>query len=144
MKSTVRNPTKSPKRKRSAQAIESMDTSIAAPVDPSAAPAPAESNAGSPSVALASNSTVKDAVALKDSLSAVANAAAAVVIDASGVERIDTATIQLLCAFVRERVAAQRSVVWQGSPPALLDAARLLGVQALLSLPQAESSGVAA
>lgn len=86
-------------------------------------------------MALASNCTVKDAAALKVSLCAVVNADEPVMLDAGGVERIDTATIQLLCAFVRERVGRSQGVVWQGTSAALLEAARLLGVQTLLALP---------
>lgn len=101
----------------------------AAPSDSVAAASPAVV------VALASNCSVKDAGALKDSLCAVADAAEPVVLDAGSVERIDTATVQLLCAFVRERVGRNQAVVWQGVSAVLLEAARLLGVQALLALP---------
>ena len=52
-------------------------------------------------------------------------------------ERIDTATLQVLYAFVRDRLAGDREVTWQGVPAALTDAARLLGVRDLLCLPAA-------
>lgn len=116
----MRSSTKSPKRKR-ASAAAAPDAQVV-------------SAAAAPTVALASNASVKDAVALKDSLCAVANADEPVVLDASSVERVDTATIQLLCVFVRERMARNQTVVWQNASAAMLEAARLLGVQTLLAL----------
>lgn len=116
----MRSPTKSPKRKRSSAAT--------------APDAPVVGAAAVPTVALASNCSIKDAAALKDSLCAVVNADESVVLDASSIERVDTATIQLLCAFVRERQARDQKVVWQDASAAMLEAARLLGVQTLLAL----------
>ncbi len=91
--------------------------------------------AGDSVVAMASNCTVKDAAAMKESLCAVADAAGAVVIDAGAVERIDTAVLQLLIAFVRERLGNDREVIWRTPSAALLDSARLLGICDLLTLP---------
>lgn len=90
-----------------------------------------------PIVTLGSSCTVKDAAALKHSLCAVVDSQVAVTLDAHSLERIDTATIQVLCAFVRQRVADARAVIWVGVPEALQEAARLLGVHALLALPPA-------
>ena len=111
-----------------------VDNSMAAAPDTSAA-APASE----PVVRLDSNCTVKDAAALKQALCAVLNIEAAVVIDVAGVERIDTAAIQVLCAFVRQRAAEAHAVVWQGSPAALREAAGLLGVNEMLMLPAADA-----
>jgi len=101
-------------------------------------------HAAPPTITLGANCCVKDAVALKNSLCAVVEAPDSVVLDATAVERVETATMQLLCAFVRERAAHSRGVVWHGVPAALSDAARLLGLQSLLGLPSSESSGAAA
>ena len=103
--------------------------------EPIVARAPDEAADGAPLITLASNSTVKDAAALKASLLQVFDASESVAIDAKSVERIDTAIIQLLCAFVRDRTARNLAVTWRGTPQPLLDAARLLGVGALLALP---------
>jgi ABC-type transporter Mla MlaB component len=105
-----------------ASSVEAPVASVAAEASPSA-------------IALNSNCTVKDAVALKHSLVALKDAQDAVVIDASAVERVDTATLQLLCAFVRERVGNDREVVWRSPSAAVLEASRLLGVSELLCLP---------
>lgn len=104
--------------------------------------APAEPvPAGEPVVVLAANCSVKDAAALKTSLCAFANESTDVTLDVSAVERVDTATMQLLCAFVRDRSGRQQNVAWRGESQALQDAVRLLGVGELLGL---EAKGVAA
>lgn len=92
--------------------------------------------AARPAIVLASHCSVKDAAELKQSLCLHLDSPD-VTLDAGGVERIDTSTIQLLCAFVRDRAAQQRSVKWLGDARVLREAARLLGVEPLLSLPQA-------
>jgi ABC-type transporter Mla MlaB component len=95
-------------------------------------------------VALPSVCTVKDAAGLRDSLCAVVNEPSGVTLDVRAVERIDTAIFQLLYAFVRDRAARDLKVAWLGAPDALLDAAALLGVHALLKLPEKETVGAAA
>jgi ABC-type transporter Mla MlaB component len=72
----------------------------------------------------------------------VSKDSAAVTVDARALERIDTATVQLLCAFVRDRSGRNQSVTWLGDAQALQDAARLLGVRGLLGFDDAK--GVAA
>ena len=112
------------------------------PVAVAAPSAPVEATTVEPVIVLAANCSVKDAAALKSSLCALANESAAVTLDTSAVERVDTATMQLLCAFVRDRTARNQSVVWRGVSQALNDAVRLLGVSALLNFDAA--NGVAA
>lgn len=99
--------------------------------DSAAAAAPAKAKPA-PVIALASVCSVKDAGALKISLCKAAGETAPVTLDIRGVERIDTATMQLLCAFVRDRTARALSVVWLGESQALQEAVRLLGVRELL------------
>jgi ABC-type transporter Mla MlaB component len=93
-----------------------------------------------PMIVLASNCNVKDAAELKQSLCLHLDDAAPVMLDVGGVERVDTSTVQLLCAFVRDRSARQRKVGWVGDARVVRDAARLLGVEACLALPQAEAT----
>jgi ABC-type transporter Mla MlaB component len=141
---SVRMSTKTTKRKRAAAtAIEPMEAAVEPPVAASVAADVAAAEAaivspavaGEPVVSLFSNSTVKDAAALKDTLLQVLDEPGSVAIDAKSVERIDTAIIQVLCAFVRDRAARNLVVTWRGAPQPLLDAARMLGVGALLALP---------
>lgn len=128
-------PTKTTKRKRAAAPAEPAAAPPAAASDPVPAPVVTE-----PVLSLSSNSTVKDAAALKGTLEQILEAPGSVTIDAQSVERIDTAIIQVLCAFVRDRAERSLAIEWRGTPQPLLDAARLLGVGALLALPsQAEA-----
>jgi ABC-type transporter Mla MlaB component len=123
---------KTSKRKRA--------TAEAAPPAAVAEPAPAPMAAPSsepnpePTLVLAANCTVKDAVALKASLCALAETSGTVTVDSQALERIDTATVQLLCAFVRDRASRNQRVTWVGESAALQEAARLLGVRKLLGL----------
>ncbi len=144
----ARSPAKAPKRKRAAvdAAVPDVDTAsvAAAAVTNSAVaaePAVAEpvttSSSETPAVTLVANCSIKEVAALRTRLCAVVDASGPVAIDASAVERIDTATLQLLYAFVRDRLNSDREVTWQGVTAALTDAARLLGVRDPLCLPAA-------
>jgi ABC-type transporter Mla MlaB component len=62
--------------------------------------------------------------------------------DASSVERIDTAALQLLAAFTRDRQAAGRPVEWTCVPALLSEAASLLSLTSVLKL--GADGGVAA
>jgi anti-anti-sigma regulatory factor len=99
--------------------------------------------AAAPTVALTSNCTVKDSAALKQSLSALLESNEPVTLDATSVERVDTAILQLLCAFVQARAALNRGIVWRGEGAVVADSARLLGLHALLALPE-DTAGAAA
>jgi len=116
--------TKKLKRKRAATAVAAVVVEDA------------ESAASSqPTIVLASNCNVKDAGELKQSLCHYLDDGAPVALDVGKVERVDTSTIQLLCAFVRDRTARDRKVEWVGDSLVIRDAARLLGVEDLLCLP---------
>ncbi|WP_266172195.1 STAS domain-containing protein [Dyella subtropica] len=58
-------------------------------------------------------------------------------LDASAVERIDTAALQLLAVFCREAGAKGHTVTWLGASTVLRDAAALLGLTQTLELPAA-------
>jgi ABC-type transporter Mla MlaB component len=116
--------TKNAKRKRAAAPV------AAVVVEDAKAAAPSQ-----PTIVLASNCNVKDANELKQSLCHYLDDGAPVALDVGKVERVDTSTIQLLCAFVRDRTARDRKVEWVGDSLVIRDAARLLGVEALLCLP---------
>lgn len=82
-------------------------------------------------VALAAECTMTQADALRSQLAAVfAKPAAA--IEISAVRRIDTANLQLLVAFVRDRRAAGLSVEWHGIAQAFTQSADRLGLRAVL------------
>ena len=88
-------------------------------------------------LALASHCTIKDAAALKLDLCAIAQEDADVSIDVAAVERIDTSTMQLLCAFVRDRMERKQKVLFKGDSQSWREAVRLLGVAELLGLKRA-------
>ena len=98
--------TKKAKRKRAAAPVAAV-VEAAKPVAPS-----------QPTIVLATNCNVKDAAELKLSLCQHLESAI-VSLDVGNVERVDTSTMQLLCAFVRDRVAHQRKVEWLGDSPVI-------------------------
>lgn len=84
---------------------------------------------------LANECLVSQAATLKEELSALVEEPQTVTLDVSSLQRIDTAGLQVITAFVRDRGAHGRAVVWQGTAPVLTTAAQLLGLTSLLGLP---------
>lgn len=78
--------------------------------------------------------TVAGAIGLKEQLGGVIGHGQ-VTLDIGSLQRIDTAAVQLLACFVRERVEGGRETEWQGSAPVLGTAAQLLGLTSMLKLP---------
>jgi ABC-type transporter Mla MlaB component len=89
----------------------------------------------SSTLALAAECTVSDASSLKERLASLIDQPQAVTLDITALQRIDTAGMQVITAFVRERADHGRPVEWQGTAPVLVTAARLLGLTSLLRLP---------
>jgi ABC-type transporter Mla MlaB component len=58
-------------------------------------------------------------------------------LEAIGVERVDTAALQLLVAFHRDAQARGRTVAWNGVSAPLRDAVERLGLTKTLALPAA-------
>jgi ABC-type transporter Mla MlaB component len=96
-----------------------------------------------PTIALASHCTVKDAAALKAQLCKLANDTADITLDIGAIERIDTATMQVLCAFARDRAARDQKVIWKGDSTSWREAVRLLGVAHLLGSERAAAGAAA-
>lgn len=139
MKTTKRKSKTAAKSAAPAAEKTALVADVQTPDELSAEPVVAEPSASSDVsaatvIALASNCTVKDAAALKTSLTEVANEPADVTVDVSAIERIDTSTLQLLCAFARDRAARQQKVVWQGDSESWREAVRLLGIGELLGI----------
>jgi ABC-type transporter Mla MlaB component len=86
-------------------------------------------------LALAAECTVSDAGSLKERLAGLLAEPQAVTLDVTALQRIDTAGLQVITAFVRERTSQGRPVEWHGTAPVLATAARLLGLTSLLKLP---------
>ena len=85
-------------------------------------------------VTLAAECTVAEADALKSELAGRLDEPGPVTVDVSALQRIDTAGLQLLAAFVRDRREAGRAVEWHGQAPALQAAAGILGLNNMLEL----------
>jgi phospholipid transport system transporter-binding protein len=83
---------------------------------------------------LAADCTVVQADTLKSELVRRVAQPRPVALDVSALQRIDTAGLQLLAAFVRDRRTAGRAVAWHGRSPALEAAAGLLGLNDMLEL----------
>ncbi|MDE2049706.1 MAG: STAS domain-containing protein [Gammaproteobacteria bacterium] len=87
------------------------------------------------SLTLAAQCTVAEAESLKSELARRLDESGPVTLDVSALQRIDTAALQLLAAFVRDRRTAGRAVEWRGKAAALDTAAGLLGLNVTLELP---------
>jgi ABC-type transporter Mla MlaB component len=94
-----------------------------------------EHKSGSGVFALASECTVADASSLKSSLAKLLDDSGVVTLDVGALQRIDTAGLQVIATFVRERESHGREVQWLGTAQALSNAAQLLGLSSLLKLP---------
>jgi ABC-type transporter Mla MlaB component len=88
-----------------------------------------------PVLALTAECLVGGASTLKESLASLLDEPRPITLDITSLQRIDTAGLQVLTAFVRERAGHGRAVEWQGTAPALTTAAHLLGLTSLLGLP---------
>ena len=78
--------------------------------------------------------TLRDADELKSSLAALVEAPDDITVDASSVERIDTASLQLLVAFVATRKASGRVVRWTAPSETFMTCAMRLGLRGPLQL----------
>jgi phospholipid transport system transporter-binding protein len=83
---------------------------------------------------LAADCTVAAADALKSELVRRLEEPERVTLDVGALQRIDTAGLQLLAAFVRDRRTAGRAIEWRGQASALEAAAGLLGLNDMLEL----------
>jgi ABC-type transporter Mla MlaB component len=83
-------------------------------------------------LALDEQCTIARAGEVRSRLVRLLEHAAPVTIDAGRVERVDTACLQLLTAFVRDRRSAGREVTWRAPTAAFLESVTLLGLGSLL------------
>lgn len=87
----------------------------------------------------ASSCTVRDCASIKTALAELRAAKGEILLDVGAIERIDTAVIQLLYAFVSDRKVKQGSqdskVVWLGHSDSFQDAVQILGLRSALHVP---------
>jgi ABC-type transporter Mla MlaB component len=99
---------------------------------------------GAHTYTMTASCTVRDCVALKAALLDLLPIAEPVTVDLHAIERIDTAALQVLCAFVRDRQAAGGTTLWIGGNDHFGEAVRLLGLQTALGVSDVELAGAAA
>lgn len=98
---------------------------------------PSESDRSSAAIALPPELGVEQADSLRGILMERIDDESAVQLNASEIQRIHTAALQLFCMFCRDRRSAGRDTVWHEPSPVLRSAAALLGATTLLSLGKA-------
>jgi ABC-type transporter Mla MlaB component len=103
--------------------------------EPASRKAAPDKQPASNTLALAAECTVADAGSLKERLTDLLNEPRAVTLDVTALQRIDTAGLQVITAFIRERAGLGLQVEWHGTAPVLATAAQLLGLTSLLELP---------
>jgi|SRR5882724_13382466 len=81
---------------------------------------------------LSSHCTIQEGASLKSALLSLEDSPRPVLIDVHAVERIDTAALQLLCAFVRDRRSRGRRTEWTGRATTFIEAVELLGLSQAL------------
>jgi len=85
---------------------------------------------------LEASCTLRDSIDMQFQLLAVDFGESDVVIDGSGVERIDTAGLQMLLSFVKHQAGRGKRVQWTGASPDLVRGSQLLGIAGMLALPE--------
>jgi len=87
-----------------------------------------------PDILRLESASIRTSAELKAALVERLDAPGPVRIDGAAMERVDTPTLQLLAAFVRELRAGSHSVEWVARSEALDRAAQALGLSAVLGL----------
>jgi anti-anti-sigma regulatory factor len=83
--------------------------------------------------------TLRDSIDMQFQLLAVDFGNSDVVVDGSAVERIDTAGLQMLLAFAKHQASRGKALRWSAVSPELTRGSQLLGLAALLGLPESNS-----
>jgi anti-anti-sigma regulatory factor len=86
-------------------------------------------------VVLGASCTIEDVAQVRSELINHLSASTPIIIDASRLERIDTAGVQLLAAFAIDCLEQGIAFAWKERPAALEEAIRLLGLGALMESP---------
>ena len=91
-------------------------------------------------VTLQSDLGIESSAGLKDMLAAHVDVDAPIAVDGAGVQRVHTASLQVLCSFVRQREQAGLATDFSAVSQSFRDAARLLGVGRELGLPATDNN----
>ncbi len=122
------------KRDRARPAVRDDQKQADAPADSVVVPF---STAVAPAfVRLEADCTARHAEQLKASLLKQIDASGQVSLDITAIERIDTVSLQVLAAFVCDRIRAGRQIVWAGHNEIFSRSVRLLGLATALNSPE--------
>ena len=88
-------------------------------------------------IVLAKRATIGKIEELQEQLSAALDQKSDVEIDASNVEAVDTASLQLLVAFVNSRWKQEKSVVWKEPSDEFISRTGLTGLTEVLGIQSA-------
>lgn len=88
-------------------------------------------------IALDADLRLSQAQALRERLLKALASGNPVTLDGGDVAQVDTAALQVLCAFGRDASNAGLSVAWGRVSPALREAAAMLGLHQTMNLPAA-------
>lgn len=88
-------------------------------------------------IALEADLRLSQAQALRERLLKALAAGSPVTLDGGDVAQVDTAALQVLCAFGRDAASAGISVAWGRVSPALREGAAMLGLHQTMNLPAA-------
>jgi len=80
------------------------------------------------------NLSIETCAALKHRLDSDVGQPALLLLDGSAIERVHTASLQLLCALFRTRQHAGLETRWVDASPILRESVRLLGLSSVLGL----------
>ncbi|HEY4144031.1 STAS domain-containing protein [Pinirhizobacter sp.] len=80
---------------------------------------------------------LSQAPALRERLLKALGAGSPVTLDGGDVAQVDTAALQVLCAFARDAIGAGLPVGWSRVSPALREGAAMLGLNQTMNLPAA-------
>jgi anti-anti-sigma regulatory factor len=94
----------------------------------------ASSSPANPVTTVGADCTIEHAPGLHKQLAKVLTSSACVTLDVTAVKRCDTAGLQVLAAFIRERREAGREVALAGVSDNFLATAKLLGLSSLFSI----------
>jgi len=83
---------------------------------------------------LPTSCTVRESAALKAELLPLIDRDNVITLDVRAVERIDTAALQLLVAFVRDRNQMHHDTNWIGAPECINEAVKILGMADTLNI----------
>lgn len=135
-RSARKAPTRAREREvRPADQVAEIAAAVPSGEPAATAPQTATTEVMSHSIRMDRQCTLREAEAFKSALLAAEDSSGDFIVHAGDVERIDTAGLQLLVAFMARLKLVDRRLVWSSVSPALRRGADQLGLAEVLELP---------